>query len=314
MTVETFNIVTGEVLDPGSPVTPEEWAEYVTDAHTASVANIVETGRRLNACRQALIPPGRKTSGQWGRVIKLLPFSRRTVYNYISIAAHPELGEVENVQHVAHLPSSWGTLAELARLPEGAIAAGIEAGDITPEMQRSEAQVLVAARLGKPAPHVTHNSGDNEWYTPAVYIEAARAAMGGIDLDPASCDTAQRTVRATTYYTAETDGLAQQWRGRAWMNPPYSGGAVTPFIDKILQSYAAGEVTGAVVLVNNATDTRWGQALIGASAAVCFHSGRIRFVKERGDFGVGLQGQMFAYLGGDVAAFRSQFERFGVVL
>lgn len=63
---------------------------------------------------------------------------------------------------------------------------------------------------------------DNEWYTPSLYIEAARQVMGGIDLDPASCAVADQTVKATNYFSQEEDGLAQTWHGRVWCNPPFS--------------------------------------------------------------------------------------------
>ena len=56
-------------------------------------------------------------------------------------------------------------------------------------------------------PYITNNSHDGEWYTPSRYIESARRVMGSIDLDPASCEKANRTVKAGTYYTVEDNGL-----------------------------------------------------------------------------------------------------------
>src|SRR5579859_6970510 len=66
------------------------------------------------------------------------------------------------------------------------------------------------------------SSKSNEWYTPAPYVNAARQVMGGIELDPASCAQANRTVQAARYYSQADNGLAQDWTCRSlWCNPPY---------------------------------------------------------------------------------------------
>lgn len=159
--------------------------------------------------------------------------------------------------------------------------------------------------------HVASNSGQNEWYTPPEYIEAARAVMGGIDLDPASSDIANERVKAARYFTAEDDGLAQEWSGRVWMNPPYAKKLIEPFIEKIVKS----EIDQAVVLVNNGTDSKWGQKLLIASNAVCFPSGRIRFMSPSGERGAApLQGQMIGGIRVNLSRFQEQFGKFGAIL
>lgn len=132
-------------------------------------------------------------------------------------------------------------------------------------------------------PHVANNSGNNEWYTPAELIEAARSAMGSIDVDPASNDVAQKVVKAGTYDTAETNGLDKTWTGNVWMNPPYASDLIGKFVDKLIaerQNYRQ-----AIVLVNNATETEWFNKIISISSAVCFPKSRVKFYMPDGKTG-----------------------------
>jgi hypothetical protein len=67
-----------------------------------------------------------------------------------------------------------------------------------------------------------HSSESNEHYTPRIIVEVARAAMGSIELDPASCALANReNVRAQRFFTKEDNGLALAWNARTvFVNPP----------------------------------------------------------------------------------------------
>lgn len=162
-------------------------------------------------------------------------------------------------------------------------------------------------------PHVANNTGNNEWYTPRPYIEAARCVLGSIDLDPASSDEANAIVGAERYFTAVDDGLAQEWHGRIWMNPPYSSDLIGKFADKLVDHYGQGDIPAAIVLVNNATDTAWFHKLAGAADALCFPRGRIRFWQPGGEIGAPLQGQAILYFGDDYPIFVAAFAQFGIV-
>ena len=159
--------------------------------------------------------------------------------------------------------------------------------------------------------HVSNNSGENEWYTPAEYINAARKVMGTIDIDPASSEMANKTVKARKFYTAQDDGLTKEWHGKLWMNPPYSGELIKKFVAKYSE-HIGQDVDEGIVLVNNATETAWFQQLVSVSSAIVFPNSRIKFIDKFGNpSGAPLQGQAFIYSGKQVKFFLEVFSEFG---
>jgi len=158
-------------------------------------------------------------------------------------------------------------------------------------------------------PHVAFNTGNNEWYTPKEIIEAARQAMGSIDVDPASSEIANQVVKATEYYTAETNGLDKKLHGNVWMNPPYSSELIGKFVSKIVDE--RDDYEQAVVLVNNATETEWFNKLVSVATAVCFPKSRVKFYMPEGKTGAPLQGQAIIYIGNNVCEFMTAFQNIG---
>ena len=203
--------------------------------------------------------------------------------------------------------SRWQKLAGISDEKfEAAVAAAKDAAG----------QVTTATMLRAAAgiPHVAHNSGENEWYTPPYIIELARSAMGGIDTDPATSEIANRTVGASLIYTIDDDGRSKKWEGRVWMNPPYAQPLVGDFAEAATAKYASGEYEQACILVNNATETRWFCRMLEEASAVCFPRSRIRFLGPQGNPGAPLQGQAVVYLGRRVREFVCAFSTIGFVL
>lgn len=159
------------------------------------------------------------------------------------------------------------------------------------------------------------NYDGDEWYTPFDIIQSARALMGGIDIDPASCDDAQELIRADAYLTKGDDALQDSisWTGRMWLNPPYSMPLIRQFIDKAIQQYECGNVTEAVIITNNSSDTAWFHELLSRYPA-CFTKGRVKFWRpNHDDFGT-RQGQTLFYMGNNVAGFVAEFNQHGQVV
>jgi len=121
-------------------------------------------------------------------------------------------------------------------------------------------------------------------------------------------------IRAERYFSVDDDGLARRpWIGRVFLNPPYSATLIPKFVAKLLREFRAGNVTEAVVLVNNATETAWYTALAETASLVCFPRGRVKFWHPDKTCAAPLQGQAVLYLGPNPDSFRRHFERFGTI-
>lgn len=156
-------------------------------------------------------------------------------------------------------------------------------------------------------------SGDNEWYTPARYIEMAREVMGSIDVDPASNATAQAVVQAKTHYTIDTNGLDKDWHGNLWMNPPYSNPEIQNFVEHLIVQVSKGNVKEAIVLTNNSADTGWHREMQDACTRMCTTTGRIRFESPTRQGNSPAMGQSFFYFGDNPEKFKEVFSAIGNV-
>ena len=232
-----------------------------------------------------------KTAGVSGRTVDKVKTIRSTAIPEVQDMARSGAVSIHAASKIADLPQE--TQEEIAQ-------------DVSEGVKPSEA---VKRHI-----HVAQNSGNNEWYTPTDIIQAAKAAMGAIDCDPASSDVANQTIGASVFFTEEQNGLTQPWRGRVWLNPPYAQPLIAQFAEATASKYEAEEFEQACILVNNATETGWFQRLLSVASGVCFPSSRIRFLSPDGKQGAPLQGQAILYLGDNFQQFADAFGELGAIL
>ena len=157
------------------------------------------------------------------------------------------------------------------------------------------------------------STGEVEWYTPKAIIDTVRNVLGSIDCDPASCETAQETVQAKRYYTAETNGLEQSWAGNVFLNPPFVMPAVAEFASRAVTAIETRECSQIIMLTNNATDTDWFHSLCRAVDLVYFADGRLAFYNNNGQTLQARQGQALMYWGPNKRQFIEAFRSTGII-
>lgn len=112
-----------------------------------------------------------------------------------------------------------------------------------------------------------------EWYTPPSLFDALRLDF---DLDPASPGAAVVPwVPAARHLTRAEDGLAHDWTGRVWLNPPY-GRDLPDFVWRMVKH---GD---GMLLVAARTETQWFQYAAKHAAVVTFLRDRLHFIRADG--------------------------------
>jgi len=167
--------------------------------------------------------------------------------------------------------------------------------------------------------NIQHSSRSDQWFTPQDIVERARAVLGGIDLDPASCALANRTVRAADYITVEQDGLTLPWHGRVFLNPP--GGKTgnksntALWWSKLLTEYADCRVQAAVFLAFSleAMQTTQGCRLSIVDFPFCVPRRRISFVSPDGKTNSPSHGNVIVGVGVSRVLFRDHFVSLGAI-
>lgn len=121
--------------------------------------------------------------------------------------------------------------------------------------------------------HSLPNRGESVvWLTPPSIIKA----LGMFDLDPCAAPDPRPWDTANHHITLPDDGLAKEWFGRVWLNPPY--GAQTSAWMERLAEHGCG---AALIFARTETDC-WQRHVWPKASAILFLDGRLFFHRHDG--------------------------------
>jgi len=159
--------------------------------------------------------------------------------------------------------------------------------------------------------YINQTSNTVEWYTPSEIIEAARKTLGRIDLDPFSCEQANKTVKATHIFTKQDDGFEQHWFGKVWCNHPFSRENNKRIAWKALEEHVSNDCE-IVMITFAATSEAWFKPLLHRPQ--CYLHGRTNYYDQEGNKVKGVtKGSVITYFGKNVHAFYEAFKHLGTV-
>src|SRR3989344_3610405 len=170
-------------------------------------------------------------------------------------------------------PIANSGLSEKQQLKSWEKAVDLAGGD-QPTAQQVESAVIAVKKVNKLAVH--QSSADDNWWTPKHIVDLAVVFLGKIELDPC-CNDGEPNVPAHSYFRQADNGLDQAWDAlTVGITPPY-GSEIDKWVHKLLNEFAKGHFSEALILIPSRTDTQWFQLLL-RRFPVCFLEGRLTFL------------------------------------
>jgi phage N-6-adenine-methyltransferase len=225
----------------------------------------------------------------WAKLLALYEGGAHTALGYSSWADYTSAEFGQSRSHAYRMLDAARVVAELSKSPMGErpserVARELEPLRVEPEVMReaweeaverhgpapTAAQVREAVEPRRNGMAVHYSSETDEWSTPQRIFDVLDEEFR-FTLDVCALPTSAKCER---YFTPAMDGLAQEWSGSCWMNPPY-GNEIGRWVQKAASSATTPDTT-VVCLLPARVDTGWWWDYC-RYAEVRFLRGRLKF-------------------------------------